>query len=227
MNFTTFAERLLRVEFYPAQRVCFQVIYDCVEPCDLTGSERDLARQLFGDVETVPPAARKAAGGLQGRAELAGRASRPLRCCHLAATCPAPRLGPSEALYILGVGPDLRLARQWLDFSLGEMRSQPDLAARVSDETRDSFAFHRDDGRVVIFSAMPATAGGSAVRGRTLLAATMTEASFFRDQNSVINDADIYKALAPRVVPGGQLIIESTPWTEAGLVWSLFQQNFG
>jgi hypothetical protein len=54
-----------------------------------------------------------------------------------------------------------------------------------------------------------------------------TEAAFFRDENYTINDAELYKAVAPRIVPGGQLIIESTPWTEAGLLYDLYQANWG
>jgi hypothetical protein len=55
----------------------------------------------------------------------------------------------------------------------------------------------------------------------------MDECAFFRDADSVVNDDEIFKALAPRLVPGGQLILASTPWAESGLLYTLFEENFG
>jgi hypothetical protein len=57
--------------------------------------------------------------------------------------------------------------------------------------------------------------------------AALDEAAFFRDEQSTVNDVEVYKALAPRVMPGGQLVIASTPWAESGLLYDLFQQNYG
>jgi hypothetical protein len=227
MRFTAFAERLLGVEFFPAQKVCFEVLYDGVEPGRFEGERLALARRMFGEnVETIPPEARRVAVMVKG-GRVMGTRGAAIRMCHLGATVAAPPTAPGEPLFALMVGPDLRLARQALDFALGAMRSNPDLAERVQGETRESFEFVRDDGRRVIYAALPATAGGSAVRGRTLIGAVMTEASFFRDAMSVVNDADIFRALLPRIVPGGQLVIESTPWAELGLLWQLWERDFG
>lgn len=226
MRYTTFCERLLGVEFYPAQWVAFAVLFDALEPRQLEGERRELARQIFGEVETVPPEARRVAVMVKG-ARVGGTRFSMTRLVHLAATLAVPTTAPGEALYALVVGPDMRLARQALAYALGAIKSQPDLAERLGSETQDTFEFLRDDGRTVLFTALPATAGGSAVRGRTLVGAVMTEAAYFRDSFSVINDQDIYRAIAPRVAPGGQVIIESTPWAELGMLYQLWDVNFG
>ncbi len=226
LPYTEFCERVLRVVFYPAQWVALAVLFDGIEPGRLQGERRDLARRLFGDVETVPPEARRVAVLVKG-ARVGGTRFGALRLVHLAATLDVPPTAPGERLYALVVGPDMRLARQGLAYALGATASHPDLARRVRNETQDSFEFLRDDGRTVVFAAMPATAGGSAVRGRSLVGALMTEAAFFRDSFSVVNDVDVYKALVARIVKGGQLVIESTTWAELGLLWQLWDQNFG
>ncbi len=53
MSFVGFCERVLRLHLTPGQRVLCKVAFDGVDPCDLEGEERDLARQLFGDVDEV------------------------------------------------------------------------------------------------------------------------------------------------------------------------------
>ena len=222
--FVEFCERALRVEFSRAQRVAFRVLFDGVEPRQLSGDARDLAREIFGAVETVPPVARRVAVLAKG-ARIGGTRFSTTRLVHLAMTVPLPSLGPGERAYGIVVGPDMRLARQGLSFALGAAKQAfPD---RVGAVTADGFELTRDDGIAVSISCLPATAGGSAVRGRTLVGAVMTEAAFFHDANSVVNDEEIYRALLPRVVRGGQLIIESTPWAQLGLLFALFDRNHG
>jgi hypothetical protein len=58
--------------------------------------------------------------------------------------------------------------------------------------------------------------------------AVLEEAAMFRDsETGVVNDTEIYRAVAPRVIEGGQVIIPSTPWAEIGLLWELHRQNYG
>lgn len=42
-----------------------------------------------------------------------------------------------------------------------------------------------------------------------------------------VNDVEIVKAVAPRIVPGGQLLILSTPWLEQGVLYDQWRTNFG
>jgi hypothetical protein len=79
----------------------------------------------------------------------------------------------------------------------------------------------------VVIECLPATSGGSAVRGRSLVGALLDEAAFFRDDTYKVNDTEIYKAITPRMLPGAQLVIASTPWTKTGLLYELFRANHG
>jgi hypothetical protein len=226
LTFVEFAERVVGVALTPAQRVLARVAFDGVEPKDLAGDERALARELFGDVDVIPSAARAVlavvAGARSGKSYLGA-----LRLLHLAITVPLDGLAPGESAVGLIVAPDLRLARQCLRFVSGAARIVPHLARFVQTPTSDGFALRRPDGRVVSLECLPATRGGSAVRGRTLVGAVLDEACFFRDESAVVNDVDLFRAVTPRVVSGGQTIVASTPWAEAGLLYEMHRDQFG
>ena len=225
MRFVEFCEALA-VELTPAQRVLCLVAFDGLEPRDLQGDDRELARELFGDVEVIPPIARMVlavvAGARSGKTYLGA-----LRLVHLAITVPLTMLAPGEQAAAIIVAPDLRLARQAMRFALGAMQSSPDLVGLIDNETLDSFQIRRHDGRVVSVECLPATRGGSAVRGRSLVAALLDEFCFFRDSDAVVNDASVYEAVSPRVVTGGQCVIVSTAWAEAGLLHKFWVEQFG
>jgi hypothetical protein len=65
------------------------------------------------------------------------------------------------------------------------------------------------------------------VRGRSLVSAVLDELAFFRDEAAVVNDVDVFRAVAPRVLRGGLVVLASTPWVEAGLLFSEFSANWG
>jgi len=56
--------------------------------------------------------------------------------------------------------------------------------------------------------------------------ALLDEAAFFRGEDSQVNDTEILKAVAPRILPGGQVLILSTPWVEHGVLFDLHKNNF-
>ena len=61
-----------------------------------------------------------------------------------------------------------------------------------------------------------------------MVAAVLDEVAFFTDDAYVVNDRDIYEAVAPRVtVPGGFVAISSTPWAQLGLLYERHQLNWG
>src|SRR5262249_30644541 len=62
----------------------------------------------------------------------------------------------------------------------------------------------------------------------SLVGAVMDESAFFRDEDHSVNDAEIFHAVAPRVMPEGQVILASTPWAQGiGLLYDLFSANHG
>jgi hypothetical protein len=218
--------RLLGVKLARAQRVLCSVCFGGVQPSSFEGADRDAAHRLLGNVETIPPELLTVVEWVKG-ARIGGTWLASLRLLHLALTIDLSSLAAGEVAFALLVGPDMRLPRQGLRYVIGALKSRPELAAMLVAESTDSCSIRRPDGREVVCEIMPATKGGSAVRGRSLVGALFTEASFFRDKDFAINVDDVYRGVLPRILAGGQLILETTPWAQLGLVYELFDANYG
>ena len=223
-TFASFA-KTLGVKMTLGQRVLTGVAFDGANPCDLGDTERAVARRIFGELDIVRTRDVFAAvcGARGGKTYLIGA----LRLLHLALTVDVSTLAPGERAAAIAVGPDIRLARQLLRYALGAAKSVPAISRLVTEDREDSFVIRREGGRSVVIECLPATRGGSAVRGRSLVGACLDEGAFFRDSDFVVNDTEIFRALAPRILPGGQLIVASTPWAETGLLYELYRDNFG
>lgn len=219
-----------RLGFRPtaAQSVLVRVAFDEVSISSLAQSEREIATQLFGaSVVSIPSTARDTVAIVKG-ARIGGTYLTAIYLLWRALFGPVTTLAPGELATSLVVGPDMRLARQALRYARGAVASDPDLEERVGADTRDSFTIERDDGHQVAIEALPATVGGSALRGRSLLAVQMTESAFFRAEDSgAVNDADVLRAVGPRVMKGGKVVLESTPWLDSGITHELFRDNHG
>jgi hypothetical protein len=158
----------------------------------------------------------------------AGKTSRLLapKALHAAWTTPLPTLQHGEVASALIVAPDMKLARQALSFVVGYADRSPVMRdAIVGKPTTDSVTLERPDGKRVRVEVLAATRGGRAVRARTLVFAGMDEAAFFYAEGTgVVNDQDVYDAVYPRVVPGGQVWVVSTPWLKGiGLLETLIE----
>ncbi len=222
------------VTLTPGQRVLCAVAYDGVEPKDLSAEDQALAKRIFGDVETVPSAARTTLAAVCG-----GRGGKSyilisLRLLYGALTRNLKSLAPGQKAVSLIIAPNDKLRREVISYALGAMRSHPQLNAMLflpkgkkQDDAADAFGIRRPDGHVVAFEAGIAARGGYGGRGRSLCDFAQDESCFFRDSAFQVNDEEIYKAASPRVLPGGQSIICSTPWAESGLLYNMFQKNFG
>lgn len=152
------------------------------------------------------------------------------KALHAAWTVPLPTLALGEAASSLIVAPDMKLARQTFSFVLGYIEGSKILTrALVEPPSKESLVLRRPDGKRVRVEVLAATRGGRAVRARTLVFAALEEACFFFDEQSgVVNDADVYRAVLQRVVPGGQVWIVSTPWlADVGLLETTIAKNFG
>ena len=226
VTFATFCE-LLGVKLTLAQAILCAVAYDFAEPAMFRGKgeAEQIARTLFGDIETVPTSARGVALHLCGARGGKSYILCALRLLYLALTVPLDRLAPGELASALIVAPDLRLARQTYRYVRGACE-HPRIAAQATDVTRESLTIQRACGRRVQIECLPATRGGSAVRARSLVGFALDEAAFFRNADFKINDDEIFRAVAPRVVAGGQGIIASTAWADTGLLWDLFSANW-
>lgn len=216
----------LGVALTNAQRVVSMVAYDGVEPRDLTGDDRELARLMFGAVEVIPTRARDVVVAVCGARAGKTYVLESLRLLHLALTV-VVHLAPGEVASAPIIQPDTDLAQQALNYVVGAVESKPALLAMVTHRHQgESIELTRADGVTVEIVCRAASAKGRTGRGRTLVGAAMGEAAFFRDRaTGKVNDTDIADALTPRIVEGGQLIISSTPYAMTGVLYDLFVGN--
>ena len=219
--FLTFAARLgYRPE--PGQEAALRVLFQGEEPADVG----PLAVRIFGYERGTPPRARDVAEmvwGARGGKSFWGA----LRLLHLACTVRLDRLAAGEHGYAFLVAPKLELAEQPLNYIKGAIGRDRALAS-IADITAERVTLTRKGGRRVTIQPVAASRGGAGQRGRSLVGALLDETAFFRDETTgAVNDAALFRALAPRVIEGGQMIVQSTPWARTGLLYDLWRENFG
>lgn len=187
------------------------------------------ARYFGCDLDGLPRAARRTVAVQAGGR--GGKTSRLLapKAVHAAWTVPLPTLEPEEHAVALIVSSDLVFARQALSFCVGHIRKSPALsAALVGEPGADSLTLRRPDGKLVDVRVRAAGAKGKGGRAFTLVFAGLDEACFFFDDSGVVNDREIFRACSPRIVPGGQLWMVSTPWVEGvGVLEEELATNWG
>jgi hypothetical protein len=124
------------------------------------------------------------------------------------------------------IAPRDDLRSEVLRYALGAVRSKPELAAMLEGQPKvDEFTLRRPDGKSVSFETGVATMGGTAARGRWFTDFALDECAFFRDSTFKVNDEEIFRAASARVLPGGQVIVASTPWAQAGLLYQLWKER--
>ncbi len=219
------------VKLEPGQLALAMVAFDGAEPRDLPVELRELARRIFGDIDVIPAEARRVlalvAGARGGKSYVFGA----LRLLHLALTVSLATMAPGEDAIGTIFSGDPRQREQCFKYALGAARSHPGIRAMIQGKARDDddfsgseFTLKRKDGKVIIESLPPKPGGGSG-RGRSLVGAVLEECAFFQDENHKVNDVDVFTAVTPRILPGGQTILSSTPWAEAGLLYDEFTAN--
>lgn len=211
----------------PGQRVACAVAFDGVDPADLVGEDRELARLIFGAAERFTPQQRRifaaVCGGRAGKTRLFSA----MRLLHLGLTLDLSRLAPGEPGYCMIVGPKVTHAEQVLGYVKGAIDEVPALRDAVVSRTKREVVLRRKD-KLVSFLCTGASVRGDAQRGKSLLGFAMDEAAFFRDEETgAVNDVDLFQAMMPRLIPEGQAIVPSTPWTKAGLLWDFYERNHG
>ncbi|MCA9622199.1 MAG: hypothetical protein KC731_24415 [Myxococcales bacterium] len=222
MTFVEFVEGASGLSLTAPQRVWAAVAIDRVDPRTLSPEDQETCRAIFGHASEIPELAREVVCLYKG-ARVGGTLLCSLAALITGMTVPV-KLGPGEVLFCPLVAPDTRLARQALNYIKGAVANMG--WPTVSTST-DAIVLRRDDGVDVAFQVLPASRAGTATRGRTVGACHLQEACFFRDESSgVVNDSEVYRSLVARVVRGGFTFIESTPWTETGLLWDLTQENY-
>jgi hypothetical protein len=211
----------LGVELTPGQSEFAAVAYDQREPSG------GLGERLFGFTGGVPMGARSVVSAVCGARGGKSYVAVALRLVHGMLVRDLSSLAPGQRAVALIIAPNDKLRREVANYARGAVRSKPELEAMVCEDSAEGFGLRRPDGRTVRFETGVATAGGYGARGRALTDFALDECAFFRDASFKVNDEEIFRAGAARVLPGGQTIVASTPWAQAGLLYELHKRNFG
>lgn len=226
LSFVDFCAEL-NVKLEPGQRVIAKVAYDGVNPKALKAEEKQLALQIFGDIQEVQKVSRGVFTAVCGARGGKSYVLLGLRVLWGALRRDFSKVVPGNVPVGLIVAPGIKLARETLAYVEGAVREHPTLSAALLSDSDDTLLLQRPDGRKVSIEVLPATRGGASIRGRWYTDAALDECAFFRDESFIVNDKDIYNAASPRILPGGQMLLASTPWAESGLLYELFRENWG
>lgn len=232
-RFVDFCE-WLGVHLSPTQRVLCLIAYDGAEPRDMVGEDREIARVLFGLIETIPRVLRRffflMCGGRGGKTYVMVG----LRLLWGALVRDLRMLAPGQRAVALAIGPKDIHRQEVINYALGAARSHPGLKSMLvlprgtrDEDVVSAFAIRRPDKHIVTFEGGVATRGGYGGRGRSLTDVALDEAAFFLDSNHIVNDAEIFNAASPRVLPGGQAIVSSTAWAKLGFHYDKHRENMG
>ncbi len=207
----------------PGQAELARVCFDGGSPMD--GAH---GASLFGGISEVPMGARGVVAAVCGARAGKSYILVAVRLVFGMLVRDLSSMAPGQRAVALIVAPNDKLRTEVLNYAVGLVRSKPELAAMLVGEPRaDDFVLKRPDGHTVAFETGVATRGGYGARGRALTDFALDESAFFRDASYKVNDQEIFRAGAARVLPGGQTIVASTPWAQAGLLYELWRDNFG
>lgn len=202
-------------------------MFDGERPKDMPAEFREDAKLCVGGVEDWPDGIDHILAVVAGRRAGKSYILSALPLLYQALTVDISSLAPGEFAAAILVAPDIRLARQTSRYILGAVQKHPVLKKYLKSGNVDGMVLERPGEGTVIVEILPATRGGSALRGRAVVGAVMDEAAFFYDEDHVVNDDEIFRALIPALLPGGRIFISSSPYAEKGLLWDLYKKNFG
>lgn len=219
------------VHLSDGQTVLCSVAFDGREPRDFSGDLSVVAAQLFGGAATIAPSARGVLAAVCGARGGKTYLLVALRLVYGMLTRDLSSLARGQRAVALVIAPNDKLRQEAINYALGAVANSPwrDWLVLPKGATPDdivsSFAIARPDGKTVTFEGGVATRGGYGGRGRSFTDAALDECAFFRDSTYAVSDQEVYRAVAARVLPGGQVILASTPWAKSGLLFDMFSAN--
>lgn len=226
----SFAEFLASKDFCKRPPTpAIKAIVDASEGTPITSIDEHVCKGIFGcNTYDLPKKKRRIV--VVGAGARSGKTSRLLapKALHAAWTVPLPDVVEGERARALLIAPKRDLAAQAFQMVKGIVKASPILSAALVDEKAESLVLRRPDGKEVEVYIGSANRGGQDARGRTLVFLGMDEASFFRSDDFEVNDRDVFEAAEPRIVPGAQIWIVSTPWIDGvGLMESFISSDHG
>lgn len=213
------------VPLEPGQARLARVAFDGAQP----DPANDADRTLFGEACTaVPDVARRLValrlGRGSGKSHIAGAFG-----VYRMVTGDCALVGPGDYPAVGVSSVDKSEAAGVLAKALAIVKGKPELRAMLRAENATGFHLARPDGVRVRFLTRVTSAKGKGGRGPSWLAFVIDEAEFVdpAGTDSAARVEDLADAVAPRVLPGGAVVLCSTPWPAESYVSKAFDANFG
>jgi hypothetical protein len=189
--------------------------------CRLTSEERQLFDVVAGGRSPPARKVRELVVVVSRRAGK-GRIGAALAVYEAVLVDHSAKLSPGETGVVAIVSPTLDQSRIMLNYVLGFLEASPVLAPEIGVVTDSEVRLR--NGNVIVTLASDYRSS----RGRTLLTAVLDEASFLRDELSRASDVECARALLPGLMTtGGQLIVLSSPYRRAGLLFQRHRDHYG
>jgi hypothetical protein len=187
----------------------------------LSAAERAAFDQVAGGREPPKHKVRQL-GVVVSRRGGKGRAGAALAVFASALTDHSAVLAPGEVGTVAFISPTRPQAMIGQRYALGYFESSPVLAGEIAEVTADEIRLR--NGNVIATLA----ADYRSLRGRTLLLAVLDEASFLKDETSRTSDIETARGLLPSLLTtSGMLVVLSSPYRRAGLLFQMHRDCFG
>ncbi len=210
----------LGVDLTPGQAEWCRVSYDGVQPVD-----RGIAARIFGEPALSVVTRKRVVVSVCGRRAGKSYVGVALRLLHGMLVRNVPTLPAGIAAVTMVFAPRDTMRMEVFRYARGAVESKLELRRRLVIDTKDTFSLRRDDGKEVEFRQGVATAGAIAARGCWFTDFAMDEVAFFRDDSFKVNDDELFQAGQAALLPGGQIILASTPWAETGLLYRYWRDR--
>lgn len=188
----------------------------------------DVELTLFGALESIPEGVRRTIAMRLGRGSGKSTVVAFYGVFRMV-TGDTSRCGPGDYPAVGVVSTDQNESKQVVAKALALIKGCPSLAGMLRAETQTSFRLARPDGVIVRFETRVQHAKGKGARGPSWLLFVIDEAEFLdpSGDDAVARVEELAIGARPRLLPGGSIVLCSTPWPVESYVSKLFDENYG
>lgn len=206
----------------PGQAALARVAFDGAVPTT------EVELEIYGALESVPEGARRTIAMRLGRGSGKSTVVAFYGVFRMV-TGDTSLCGPGDYPAVGIVSTDQNESKQVVSKALALVRGCPSLAAMLRNPTATSFRMARPDGVTVRFETRVQHAKGKGARGPSWLLFVIDEAEFLDPSgvDAVARVEDLATSARPRLLPGGSIVLCSTPWPVESYVSKTFDENYG
>jgi hypothetical protein len=229
--FTDWATEVIEVRFSKPQTVFCKVVFDRVDPADLSPYELEIAKSIFanqrGDMPDRFTRQQRRTLFFEKGARMGGTWMCSLYLCYAAFKVSLAGLGKGERAFGPIISFDKDTALQGLNYVRGALEESPMKRYIYGRPRTESVTIKRDDGKIVRFKVF--SAGGKTSRSRSYVSVVLDELAFFRSKEAKVNDVETFRSVEPRVINDtyAMTLGISTVWAEAGLLYERVETELG